>query len=425
MKLDIEVLDTSLEVRTTVAKNRDSLLEMFVFLPRDMGIRERDISANLFLDSKASRYHYSISKVKFPLLKLKTSKSESKSDFPIFLKAFKLRLSRLALDVDVNKTEMREFLYVAKSMLNDLRSTPTTDANIKDFRTADELCSYYAEQITFTYYDNCKKRKVSTAYYDDLIEFASSEREYRKQAYGLKSKEAQYIRRKEDYFCKSINISQQNRTLRVMREQIAFSISAFLSMLLTTLVVFYFQMGYGTFSFAVFMALCVSYIFKDRFKELFRNYVAKKLDKGKFSVKSTLVDSEEHIVGHCYDLAEFVVPDNEILNVRGKGKYTKKDEDEVVIYYKKKYDIGDNLQNRFTQIRDTMDVNLHTLLELLPETTLRYAAFENGELVKHKFSLLHDVNIIFRLNNKKIKRYRLKVSHSNIDKIELVKWSAA
>lgn len=423
MKLDVEVLDTSIEVRTTVTKNKVSLLEMYVFLPKDMAVRERDINASVLLDSKASRYHYSISKSKFPLLKLKAEKPESKSDFPIFLKSFKLKLSEIIQGINTSKAKSGEFLNVAVSLLDDLRNTPTTDVNLKDFCTADELCSYYAEQMSLIYFDKCKKRKVNDVILEDLLRFASEEREYRKQKYGLKSKEAQSIRRKENHFCKSINISQQNRTLGLIREQIAFSISAFLSMLLTTLVVFYFQMGYGTFSFAVLMAFCVSYIFKDRFKELFRNYVAKKMGKGKFSVKSALIDSEQNTVGHCYDLAEFTVPDEDILNIRGKGKFTKKEEDEVVIYYKKKYDIHNNFLNDFSQLRDTMNINFNTLLELLPDITLRYASMEKGGLVKRKFPMLHDLNIIVRLNGKKIERYRLKVSHSNIEKLELVKWS--
>lgn len=424
VKLDLEVLDTSIEVRTTVTKDKESLLEMFVFLPTDMAIRERDINASVLLDSKASRYHYSISKSKFPLLKLKAEKPESKSDFPVFLKAFKLKLSKMIQNITSRNAKGEVFLEVAESLLSDLRSTPTTDVNLKDFCSADELCSYYAEQMTLTYYDKCQKRKISGVNFDELIRFVNEEREYRKQKYGLKSKEAQYMRKKEDLFCKSINISQQNKALGIMREQIAFSISAFLSMSLTTLIVFYFQRGYGTVSFAVFMALCVSYIFKDRFKELFRNYVAKKMSKGKFSIRSTLIDSEESVIGHCYDLAEFTTPDEEILTVRGKGKFTKKEEGEVVLYYKKKYDTNDKFLNGFSQVRDTMNINLNTLLELLPDTTLRYSSFEKGALVKRKFSRLHDLNIIIRLNSKKIERYRLKVSHSSIEKLEFVKLSA-
>ena len=115
------------------------------------------------------------------------------------------------------------------------------------------------------------------------------------------------------------------------------------------------------------------------------------------------------------------MPDEEILKIRGKGKFTKKEEDEVVIYYKKKYDIYDNFLNNFSQLRDTMNINFNTLLELLPDITLRYASIEKGDLVKRKYPMLHDLNIIVRLNRNKIERYRLKVSHSSIKKLELVK----
>ncbi|MGX9419079.1 hypothetical protein ACXJY6_02750 [Vibrio sp. RC27] len=422
MNLDLEISDTSMEVRTTVSKDKDSILEMYMFLPSDMGVKERDICANVLLDLKASRYHYSVSKAKFPLLKQQSDRSDSGLDFPLFLKTFKLKLSRLTQDSDHAKTSIDDYLATVKSLLSDLRNTPTNEGNIKDFRTADELCSYYAEQITLSFcYQNTKESEndINTVY-DDLINLACEERMYRRDTYGLKSKEAQYIRRKENFFCKSINIRQKNTTLGVVREQAAFSLAAFLSMLITTLIVFYVQLGYGNLSFALLMALCVSYIFKDRFKELFRIYIAKKLSKGKFSFKTTLYDSDEVVVGSCYELAEYANLDENILNVRGRGKYTKKDADEVVICYKKKYSMTNRFMNGFTQLRDTMDINLHSLLELLPETALKHIAYDKGQLVSNRFSMLHDINLIFRLNNNKIMRYRVKVSHSQIVKLEPV-----
>lgn len=421
MKLDLEILDTSLELQTTVNKNKCSILEMYIFLPSDMGIIERDIGADILLDIKASRYHYSVSQVKFPLLRQKADPSESTMDFPIFLKTFKLKISRLTQGIDESKTEIANYLDTVSSLLTDLRNSPTTENNIQDFRLVDELCSYYAEQITLAFCYEATKNNDNTSFYDELIKFASDEREYRRNNYGLKPNEAQYIRRKENYFCKSINITQQNKTLGGFRQQIAFSISAFISMLLTTLVVFYVQIDYGSLSFALLMALCISYIFKDRFKELFRVYISKKLSKGKFSGKTSLFDSADTLIGHCYELADFAKLDETILEVRGQGKYTKKDADEVVIYYKKKYDMNNKFMNGFSQLRDTMDINLHSILELLPETPLRYTAFEQGKLVRNRFSMQYDINLIFRLNNDKIKRFRIKVSHSNIVKVETVK----
>lgn len=418
MRISIEVQGNSLEVRSTVPRNKASEMEIFLYLPQEMSLRERNFDASSFLELKASRYHYSVSKVKLPLLKQRSGVSESKIDFPIFLKTFKLKLSKMAQAAS-NQEDMDAFIDLVRVLLDDLRSVPVVEDNKQEFRTADELCSYYAEQITYVCADALQKRLEPSAL-EPLFKLAEKENNYRANNYGLKANEAQHSRRKEDFFCKSINIRRDNQKLTVVREQIAFSISAFLSMLLTTLVVFYFQSGYGTFSFAVFMALCISYIFKDRFKELFRVFVAKKLNAGKFRVRATLTDSAGRIVGRCFDLAEFVRPDDEIQAIRGRGKFTKRDEDETVLLYKKRYVIEKELKKGFSEIRDTMDINLNSLLEMLPDMALRHTRIEKGELVKSNFAMLYDINLIIRINKTKIERYRLKASHQNITKFEAV-----
>lgn len=418
MRISLEVQENSLEVRSTVARNKISEMELFIYLPQEMSLRERSFDAGSFLELKASRYHYSVSKVKLPLLKQRLGTSESKIDFPIFLKTFKLKLSKMAQEAS-SQEDMDAFIDLTRVLLDDLRSVPVAEDNQQEFRIADELCSYYAEQITYVCAESLQKR-FDAAALEPLFKLADKENNYRRENYGVKANEAQHTRRKEDFFCKSINIRRDNQKLTIFREQFAFSISAFLSMLLTTLVVFYFQSGYGTFSFAVFMALCISYIFKDRFKELFRVFIAKKLNKGKFRVRATLTDSDKRIVGRCYDLAEFVRPDDEIQAIRGRGKFTKRDEDETVLLYKKRYVIHKELKPGFSEIRDTMDVNLHSLIEMLPDFSLRHTRLENGELVKSNFDMLYDINLIFRINKTKIERYRLKASHKKITKLEVV-----
>ncbi|HSG03250.1 MAG TPA: hypothetical protein VLA39_05895 [Marinobacterium sp.] len=418
MRVQLEVHDNSVEVRTTVPRGKVSEMELYLFLPPEMSLKERGFDATSFLGLKTSRYHYSVSKVKLPLLRHRSGRAESNIDFPIFLKTFKLNLSRLARQAN-SAEELDAFIDLATSLLEELRSIDVDEENQKEFRTVDELCSYYAEQITYVCIETNQKRDSGIAL-DRLFEFASREYEYRLRQYGSKASEAQHIRRKEDFFCKSINIRRENQKLTVLREQFAFSISAFLSMLLTTLVVFYFQAGYGTFSFAVFMALCVSYIFKDRFKELFRVFVAKKLNAGRFRVRATLTDFDNRPVGRCYDLAEFVQPDDEIQAVRGRGKFTKRETGESVLLYKKRYDISKDLKSGFSEIRDTMDINFHTLVEMLPDLSLRHFKVENGELLKSNYEMLYDVNLVLRINGSKIERYRLKVSHNSIVRFETV-----
>lgn len=394
-------------------------MELYLYLPPEMFLRERGFDASSFLGLKTSRYYYSVSKVKLPLLRQRSTKAEAGVDLPLFLKTFKLKLSRQAQDAKTT-ADIVDFIDQASSLLDTLRGLPTDDKNIHECRTADELCSYYATQIAYVCAETVQQRDPSASI-DSLLGFAAAENLYRAKNFGQKSNEAQHIRRKEDLFCRSINIRRDNQKLSVLREHIAFSISAFISMLLTTMVVFYFQAGYGTFSFAVFTALCVSYIFKDRFKEIFRVYVAKRLNRGRFQVRATLTDADKRVVGRCYDMAEFASPDDQIQSVRSLGKFTKRDSEESVIVYKKRYEINSELKPGFSKIGDRMEIKLQTLLHMLPDISLRHMKHENGQFVKSDYAMLYDINLIIRVNKKRISRYRLKVSHKTISRCDKVK----
>ncbi len=60
-------------------------------------------------------------------------------------------------------------------------------------------------------------------------------------------------------------------------EQILMAIAAGVSMIFATIVAFYFQSIYGNFTFPVFVALVIGYMFKDRIKEAGRDMLANKL----------------------------------------------------------------------------------------------------------------------------------------------------
>ena len=60
-------------------------------------------------------------------------------------------------------------------------------------------------------------------------------------------------------------------------EQFLLAIAAGVSMIFATLVAFYFQSAYGNFTFPVFVALVVGYMFKDRIKELGRAALSSRL----------------------------------------------------------------------------------------------------------------------------------------------------
>ena len=73
----------------------------------------------------------------------------------------------------------------------------------------------------------------------------------------------------------------------IIAEQVYFSVAAGISMIFATAIAFSFQQRYGNFTMPFFVALVVSYMLKDRIKELFRYYFAHKHRSKYFDNKTT------------------------------------------------------------------------------------------------------------------------------------------
>lgn len=75
----------------------------------------------------------------------------------------------------------------------------------------------------------------------------------------------------------------------VVAEQLYYSLAAGLSMVFATIVAFSFQKRFGNFTMPLFVALVVSYMLKDRIKELMRYYFANKKRKRYYDTKTTIM----------------------------------------------------------------------------------------------------------------------------------------
>ncbi len=111
----------------------------------------------------------------------------------------------------------------------------------------------------------------------------------------------------------------------VLLEQILFGIAAGFSMIFATAVAFYSQMKYGSISTAVFIILIISYIFKDRIKELLRIYFAKKMSTYLFDHKINIFTAEKEKVGWTKEVFYFTNDQNvpkEIMQIRNRDHIT-------------------------------------------------------------------------------------------------------
>ena len=105
-----------------------------------------------------------------------------------------------------------------------------------------------------------------------------------------------------------------------LAEQVYYSIAAGLSMVFATAVAFTFQFKYGNYTIPLFAALVVSYMLKDRIKELMRYYLVRKRNS-KYYDNKTNINIKEKEIGYSKESFDFVhemnVPDS-VMKVRNR-----------------------------------------------------------------------------------------------------------
>ena len=116
-------------------------------------------------------------------------------------------------------------------------------------------------------------------------------------------------------------LSVDKRKSGVIAEQVYYSIAAGLSMIFATTVAFAFQQKYGNFTMPLFVALVVSYMLKDRIKELIRSAFASNR-KLKYFDNKTILGVKDVIIGKSREGFDFQpqskVPDH-IMEIRNRS----------------------------------------------------------------------------------------------------------
>ena len=123
-------------------------------------------------------------------------------------------------------------------------------------------------------------------------------------------------------------------------EQVAFSVAAGISMVFATVVSFAFQQTYGNFTLPFFIALVISYMFKDRIKDLIRNYFAHGLGSRFYDYLITIRVGLRKI-GKVKEGFDFVSPQDVSRHVNEKRArknplVVNRGVDEQVIQYRKR-----------------------------------------------------------------------------------------
>ncbi|MDR2886133.1 MAG: hypothetical protein LBU95_05060 [Rikenellaceae bacterium] len=221
----------------------------------------------------------------------------------------------------------------------------------------------------------------------------------------------------------------------VLVEQVYYSLAAGLSMIFATTVAFSVQQRYGNFTMPLFVALVVSYMLKDRIKELMRYYFAHRLGTRYFDNKTT-VGVQDREIGWVKEAMDFIgeaKAPREVMEIRSRTSLLEAENrvnDEKILLYRKMVHIDREQleagnQYAITGINDIMRLHFSRFTQKMdnPEAPL-HIIDDQGNTVLIEAQKIYYINLVLQLQSAgqvTYKRYRLVVARDGIREIEEMK----
>jgi hypothetical protein len=168
------------------------------------------------------------------------------------------------------------------------------------------------------------------------------------------------------YFYSVLYLYQNKKEDGVGIKEFYYAIAAGISMIFATIVVFATRHKYGNFTTSFFVALVISYMFKDRIKEAYRHYFDKKMELKIFDFKRKIYDTKKQSLFACIkERMRFTNKrdlDKEIKNTRLKGVHNRLSTwyiGEDILKYEKKISLyNKNIQHYYN---NTIN-GIHTII---------------------------------------------------------------
>ena len=307
----------------------------------------------------------------------------------------------------------------------------------------DEFMSNIIEQHAFSLIESFKKNKNKsiTLAKEGVLQIIRCETEYKKgMGYPIVEKDEKIKTRElvfrlgllKKFAENELFLTANKKRDGILVEQMYYSVAAGISMIFATAIAFSFQLKYGNYTIPLFVALVISYMLKDRIKELSRYYFAHKLGKRYFDHK-TKINLKETTIGWSKEAMDFIADDkipDEVLKIRDRSAILEANNrsfSEKIILYRKlvkifRSHLDSNTQYNTTGINDIIRFNISSYVTKMddPEFPL-FIADENDNISIINGERTYYLNLVMQLNYEQqtdYKRYRVALNRKGILDIE-------
>ena len=230
-------------------------------------------------------------------------------------------------------------------------------------------------------------------------------------------------------------LSTKRKKEGVISQQIYYSIAAGISMVFATAIAFSFQQKYGNLTMPFFVALVVSYMLKDRIKELARYYFAHKLGNRYFDHK-TSISLKNNDIGWSKEAMDFITESKvpqEVLRYRNRSAILEADNrnnNEKIILYRKMVRLNRESLDRcgdyfFSGINDIIRLNVNGMILKMddPEFLLHHTD-KNKSYITIQGEKIYYLNLIMQMKSEEhtaYRRYRVAFNRNGIVDLEFFK----
>lgn len=359
-----------------------------------------------------------------------------------------IRRNRKSRDVNylINSfVENMELIKVQYRKLRKILNVPTiSQKHYLIYLFGDEFISNATEKYLFILLSMIQRKelKIEQDQIDFVLESISKVSNYRKQQGYLlpvedQSNEELIYRRSvlKKYIQNVLFLNTRYKKEGKVAEQLLFGLAAGVSMIFATLVVFYVQKKYGNFTMPLFMALILSYMFKDRVKVLFGAYFKQFLHLFYFDHKTNFYSDRGQKVGYYKESANYISEkdvSSKIMRLRNRQHITDIENnwmgEKILLYQKKTKLYSKNLFNIFhdyeiSGINDISRINVQRFSQKMDNPKTKVYILKHNERKKFDARRVYHINIVMKFklkNDAYYKRYRMILNRDGIKRIEKV-----
>jgi hypothetical protein len=231
-------------------------------------------------------------------------------------------------------------------------------------------------------------------------------------------------------------LSTRARPEGKMVQQLIFGAAAGLAMIWATAIALYAQYIFGIFTMAFFITLVVSYIFKDRIKEVVRDYLSSKLLRFFYDQKTRIcTGSRKHEIGSSRESFSFVgddMVDDDVMELRNRDQISRSGDysvGEKTILYRKKINVFPRCFEqvyRILEIKGVTDITRYSVARLTRKmgNPKRHLFITDGKDYRRiNARKVQHINFIIRYSShdeSRLKRFRIVMDRGGIRRLEEV-----